>query len=384
MKIGEFINPSGKLIQASSVELGDYYYFLPNSLPIHLKINDKTILLISETERKLGMLSGMGELLPNPHILINPYLSKEAVLSSKIEGTQASLTDVLRYRAQNEKEKINGSDVKEVSNYVKSLEYGLEKIKKEDITLDLIKNMHKILLKDVRGKTKNPGEFRDTQNWIGTDGTNVGESTFVPPPPDALIRPMHDFQEYIKLTNIPLLIQTALLHYYFEVMHPFRDGNGRLGRVLITLFLCKRKALSLPLLYLSAYFENNRVEYYQRLLDVSQKSKYEEWINFFLTGVKEQSEDALKRTRKLVRLREDYLKCLFEKNAVPNASKIIEFLFNNPFVTVPKVQKSLKVAYPTAKRAIDVLEREEIIEEITGRERSKLYRATKILEILDM
>lgn len=384
MKIEEFTNPSGKLMQASSIELGDYYYFLPDSPPIHLKINDKTILLISETERKLGMLSGMGELLPNPHILINPYLSKEAVLSSKIEGTQASLTDVLRYRAQDEKETIKGSDVKEVSNYVKSLEYGLEKIKKEDITLDLIKNMHKILLKDVRGKMKNPGEFRDTQNWIGTEGTNVGESTFVPPPPEALIRPMHDFQNYMKLTNIPLLIQTSLLHYYFEVMHPFRDGNGRLGRVLITLFLCKRKALTLPLLYLSAYFENNKVEYYKRLLDVSQKSKYEEWITFFLLGVKEQSEDALKRTRELVKLREYYLSLLVEKNAITNSLKIIESLFNNPFITVPRVQKSLQLAYPTAKRAIDVLEKEEIIEEITGRERSKLYRATEILGILDI
>jgi Fic family protein len=384
MKIEEFTNPSGQLVPASSVELGDYYYFLPFDLPIHLEINDKTILLISETERKLGMLSGMGELLPNPHILINPYLSKEAVLSSKIEGTQASLTDVLRYRAQDEKELNKGSDVKEVSNYVKSLEYGLEKIKKENITLDLIKNMHKILLKDVRGKTKNPGEFRDTQNWIGTEGTNVGESTFVPPPPDALIGPMHNFQDYIKLTNIPLLIQTALMHYHFEVMHPFRDGNGRLGRVLITLFLCKRKALSLPLLYLSAYFENNRIEYYKRLLDVSQQSKYEEWINFFLRGVKEQSEDALKRTRKLVRLREDYLRLLVEKNAIQNATKLIEFLFNNPFISVPKVQKSLKVAYPTAKRAIAVLEKEGIIEEISGKPRNKLYCSNKILNILDI
>jgi Fic family protein len=330
------------------------------------------------------MLSGAGELLPNPHILINPYITKEAVLSSKIEGTQASLTDVLKFNAQEKKEKYEGTDVREVSNYVKTLEYGLKKMDDQSITLNLIKNMHKILLQGVRGAEKDPGNFRIVQNWIGTLGTNIGEAIFIPPAPEALIKPMHDFENYIKREDIPLLIQVALMHYHFETMHPFRDGNGRIGRVLITLFLCKRKAMSLPLLYLSAYFEKNRQEYYKMLLDVSQKSNYEEWVRFFLIGVKTQSEDALKRTRELTQLRESYLTTLFEKNAVANASRVVDFLFNNPFIRIPYVERTLNVAYPTAKRAIDALEKVEIIQEITGNERNKLYCATKILDILDI
>jgi Fic family protein len=330
------------------------------------------------------MLSGAGTQLPNPHILITPYLTKEAVLSSKIEGTQASLSDVLKYNAQNGKEGKKSDDIQEVKNYINALEHGLSRIKTSNIDYTIIKEMHKKLLEGVRGGDKEPGEFRKSQNWIGSKGTNIGDALYIPPAPEALTKPMYDFKEYLDRKDIPLLIQIALLHYHFEAMHPFRDGNGRMGRVIITLFLCKRKALSQPLLYLSAYFEKNRQKYYKRLLAVSQTSDYDGWVKFFLTGVKIQAEDSLNRAKKLTQLHKKYLDKLLEINAVSNAIKIIDLLFDNPYTTIPKVQDELTLNYPTAKKAIDTLVKVRIIKEITGKERYKLYCATEILDILEV
>lgn len=377
----DFTKPAGKLVDSRS---GEYKYFLPDAPPENFECNKEITFLLSETDQKLGMLSGVGTLLPNPHILITPYLTKEAVLSSKIEGTQASLSDVLKYNAQNGKEEKKSVDIQEVRNYVNALEHGLSKIKTSNIDYIIIKEMHKKLLKGVRGGDKEPGEFRKSQNWIGSRGTNIGDAIYIPPAPEDLIKPMHDFKDYLERTDIPLLIQIALLHYHFEAMHPFRDGNGRMGRVIITLFLCKRKALSQPLLYLSAYFEKYRQEYYKRLLAVSQTSDYEGWIKFFLTGVKVQAEDSLKRAKKLTELHKKYNHILLEINAVPNAIKIIDLIFDNPYTTIPKVQDELKLNYPTAKKAIDTLVKVRIIKEITGKERYKLYCATEILDILEV
>lgn len=377
----DFTKPAGKLVDAC---FGEYKYFLPEEPPKKIKINQETALLMSEAERKLGMLSGAGSLLPNPHILISPYLMKEAVLSSKIEGTQASFSDVLRFQAREGKEEKKGSDVREVTNYVKAVEYGLSKIQTSKISYDLIKEMHKILLEDVRGEDKDPGKFRDIQNWIGIRGASIRSATYIPPAPEALTKPMHDFIDYLDRRDVPLLIQTALMHYHFEAMHPFRDGNGRIGRVLITLFLCKKKALLEPLLYLSVYFEKHRQEYYRRLLSVSQKSDYEGWIQFFLKGIKEQAEAAVNKAEKLTELRERFINKLLEINAVSNAIKSIDLLFINPFTTIPKIQRDLDTTFPTAKKAVDTLVKSGIIKEVTGKERYKLFCATEILNILEV
>ncbi len=386
MKKEDFTKPAGELIEDP---FGEYYYFIPEEIPINVRLQPETTFLLSEAERSIGMLSGAGELLPIPHLLINPYLTKEAVLSSKIEGTQASLSDVLKFKAEEIDEgkhikKKETGDIREVANYITALEYGLDKIKTSDIDFSLIKKMHGILLHKVRGQDKEPGKFREMQNWIGRHGTPIEQARYVPPAPQALIKPLHDFVRYTKETKIPLLIQVALMHYHFEAVHPFRDGNGRIGRLLISLFLCKRKVLSQSLLYLSAYFEKNREEYYDKLLDVSKKSSYEDWIKFFLKGVKEQSDDALKRARKLVSLREQYHSKLREIGAVHNSSKVLDKLFENPFISISKIRKFLGVPFPTAKRAISVLIELGIVKEITGRRRNKIYCAKEILRILEV
>lgn len=381
MKETNFTKPAGKLIPGP---LGSYTCFVPQKPPKNIPLDKETAVLLSESERRLGMLSGAGELLPNPHLLIQPYLTKEAVLSSKIEGTQATLSDVLKFRARDESKKRSVGDVKEVANYINALEYGLQRIRDSEIDLGLIKGLHRILMTGVRGEDKEPGEFRKMQNWIGNEGTDIGDATFIPPAPDLLFGPLREFVDYLGEKDVPLLTQTAMMHYFFEAIHPFRDGNGRIGRLLITLFLCKREALSKPLLYLSAFFEKNREAYYGWLLKVSQKSEYEGWLKFFLRGIKEQAADAVERARQLVLLREEYHYKLREGKAVQNASRVLDRLFENPFTTIPKVEEFLGVSYPTAKRAIADLEETGIIEEITGQERNKLYCATEVLRILEI
>jgi Fic family protein len=383
MRKEDYTQPAGEIFEKEDPELGDYNYFVPNIPPTELTYDKEIAILLSEAERSLGMLSGAGEILPNPHILIRPYLAKEAVLSSKIEGTQASLSDVLKFQVQDLK-KDNQKDVKEVDNYIKALEYGLEKIKEQNIDFELIKEMHRILLTGVRGNDKEPGLFRTTQNWIGPDGTPISFATYIPPSPEALIKPLHEFIIYVQNNDTPLLIQTALLHHHFEATHPFRDGNGRIGRLLITLFLCKRKALSKPLLYLSVYFERNKSEYYARLLSVSQKSEYLEWIKFFLKGVKLQAEDALNRARNLVILRDEYHQKLVGMHATTNAQKALDLLFQSPYIDIPYLAKELHLEYPTAKRAIDALEAAGIVTEITNQRRNKIYCAQNVLNMLDI
>jgi Fic family protein len=383
MNLKAFSNPAGELVEHSE----GYWYFIPNSPPSMPDINEKTVLLLSEANRKLGNLSGVGSILRNPHILILPYITKEAVLSSRIEGTQASVSDVFKFRAEKQKqikEEHKTRDVKEVTNYVEALEYGLSEIERSDIDYNLIKEMHRILLSGVRGENMDPGEFRQIQNWIGEQGTTIEEATFVPPAPTALYKPFRDFIEYLNKKNVPLLIQTAFMHYHFECMHPFRDGNGRVGRLLITLFLCKKGALSQPLLYLSAYFDRKKSQYYRKLLEVSQKSKYEEWLQFFLKGVIEQSEDSLDRAKRLNDLSDRYQHKLVAIGATLNAQKLIDRLFYNPFITIPQATEYLKVTYPTAKKAIDILERAQIVEEVTGKERYKLYCAREILNVIEI
>jgi Fic family protein len=370
-------SPSGKLVRAT----GGYWAFVPNPLPPKLDWDDALVSLISNADIALGTLSGLGETLPNPHLLIYPFIRREAVLSSRIEGTQSSLSDLLLFEATKVERQ---RDVKEVQNYVRATEYGLRRLDELPLSLRFIRELHGILMEGVRGEHTTPGEFRQSQNWIGTPGATLNEATFVPPPVTEMQECLSQLEKFLHIkTKLPPLVQTALVHYQFEAIHPFLDGNGRIGRLLSTLLLCQRNVLSKPLLYLSAFFEKHRQEYYELLLKVSGTGAWREWIEFFLTAVAEQSGDAVSRARRLLELLRTYSQVVREKHLPPTARGLVELIFMKPILNTKTVQEFLKVSYPSAQNAISSLEEAGILIEITGRKRAKAYSANEILKVLD-
>lgn len=378
MEIGLFQNsPSGGLIRAS----GEYWAFVPHSLPPKLEWDNSLVSLISRADLALGTLSGLGETLPNPHLLIYPFIRREAVLSSRIEGTQSSLSDLLLFEATKvEKQR----DVREVQNYVRAIEYGLKRLDALPLSLRLIRELHGILMERVRGEHATRGEFRQSQNWIGPPGCSLNEASFVPPPVPEMQDALDQLEKFLHADiDLPPLVQLALIHYQFETIHPFLDGNGRIGRLLITLFLCERGILTKPLLYLSAFFERHRREYYERLLQVSQKGAWGQWIQFFLQAVVNQSSDAVQRSRRLLALHQDYHRTSLEKHLPPTAGQLIELILMRPVLNSRIAQELLGVTFPAAQKAIRVLEDEGILVEITGGKRNKTYAAEEILRILE-
>ena len=370
-------SPSGKLVQAT----GRYWAFVPTPLPPSLEWDDVLVSQISKADLALGTLSGIGETLPNPHLLIYPFIRREAVLSSRIEGTQSSLSDLLLFEATKvEKQR----DVREVQNYVRAIEYGLKRLDELPLSLRLIRELHGILMERVRGEHATRGEFRQSQNWIGPPGCSLNEASFVPPPVPEMQDALDQLEKFLHAdTDLPPLVQLALIHYQFETIHPFLDGNGRIGRLLITLFLCERGILTKPLLYLSAFFERHRREYYERLLQVSQKGAWGQWIQFFLQAVVNQSSDAVQRSRRLLDLHQDYHRTSLEKHLPPTAGQLIELILMRPVLNLRIAQELLGVTFPTAQKAIRVLEDEGILVEITGGKRNKTYAAEEILRILE-
>ena len=292
-----YSNRAGELRHVQS----DYDCFVPKSLlEVEIKIDDELIDLLSNANRLLGILDGMATSLPDRDLFIAMYVEKEAVVSSQIEGTQASLSDVLQ-KQSSEKRK----DIEEIVNYVHSLNYGIELMNRLPISIRYLKEIHKELLKGVRGENKNPGELRHSQNWIGPMGCTLSNATFVPPTVDLMQEALNDLELYMNdADNLSSLIKIALIHYQFETIHPFLDGNGRLGRLLITLWLKYTKYLQYPLLYLSLFFKQNRTEYYSLLMDVRFKGKYEEWIKFFLKGIIEISLDAIDTINKINKIKD--------------------------------------------------------------------------------
>lgn len=378
----EFQNTFGELKERND-KWGSYLTFMPHILPPTIIFSSELILALSKADIKLGKLSGVGLLLPNPNLLILPYLKKEAVMSSRIEGTRISLSELFLTEA-----KGNEADVPDalgVMNYVKAVNYGLEKIEREPITLELIKEMHKILLKGVRGENKLSGEFRKVQNWIGPPNSKPQEAQFVPPPPEEVPRLIQELITYLNTDDrLPLLIKCSLMHYQFETIHPFCDGNGRIGRSLITLYLCKKKLIIRPLLYLSEYFEAHRREYTTLLLNTNKEGKFEEWIKFFLNGIETQSEDALQRVTQMQKLREEYRKKAQESLNTLAITKLIDNLFMNPFITITATESLLKVTYPTAKRLIENLVKLGILKPSSDVQRNKIFVAHEILSIIDV
>jgi len=355
--------------------------FIPADLPPDppIAIDAEFLDLLSKAERNLGRLDGATSILPNPDLFVTMYVRQEAVLSSQIEGTQSTLQDVLLFEIDKTRTTGPGpADTEEVINYVASMNYGLKRMSELPISLRLIREMHGILLEGVRGSEKTPGEFRRSQNWIG--GSMPSNATFVPPPVTEMMRALHNFEKFLHDTSLPTLIHCGLAHAQFETIHPFQDGNGRIGRLLITFLLCQRGVLHRPLLYLSHYFKLHRSEYYDRLMDVRNSGSWETWLKFFLRGVCEVSEQATQSARAIVAMREQHRALITEK--LSNATygiRLLDRLFEQPIITVPHAEKLLQCTYLTANRLLDQLEKLHIVDEITGGKRNRKFAYTAYL-----
>jgi len=338
--------------------------------------------LLSDADRALGELAGVGKILPNPHLLIAPYIRREALLSSRIEGTQATLNDLLLFEAVPSRKPLV-PDLRELQNYVRALEYGLERVETLPISSRLVHEIHQRLVEGVRGRHSTPGGFRTTQNWIGPSDCTLNQATFVPPPVREMQDALSNWEKYLHSEpSEPPLVQCALMHYQFEAIHPFLDGNGRVGRLLITFFMCDRGYLPQPLLYLSAYFERNRAEYYDRLLGVSTVGDWHGWLEFFLRGIVTQAKDAVNWSAQLIDLHENYRQRLLGRRVPRGTYRIVDELFLNPYATISGASRRWDVSYPTARSAIETLEGLNILEEVTGGRRNRIYCARELLRML--
>jgi len=374
-------SPAGRIVR--SVE-GQYWAYVPNPLPPKLAWTPGLVIALSDADRALGELSGLGRSIPNPRLLMIPFVRREAVLSSRIEGTQASLSDLYAYEAAQLPLSEQAPDVREVYNYVQALEYGLERLRTFPLSLRLIREIHEHLMTGVRGEHQTPGEFRRSQNWIGPPGCTLNDATYVPPPVPEMLEALDVFERFLHApSSLPPLARMGLIHYQFEAIHPFLDGNGRVGRLLVTLLLCAWNLLPEPLLYLSAYFVAHQQSYYDLLLSVSQQGSWETWLTFFLNGISSQARDAVVRARRMQNLREDYREQFQTARAAARLLQVVDLLFARPLLTVHQVEDTLNVSTPTAQGYINRLEDAGILREITGQARNRVYQADKILEAIE-
>ena len=360
---------------------GGYRAYVPAPAPPPLEWSESLTLSLSSADRAIGRLAGEGRRLPNPHILIRPFVRREAVLSSRIEGTQSTLGELLATEAGAAVER-SPEDLREVGNYVAALEYGLERIETLPVSLRLVRELHERLMRDVRGEVATPGEFRRSQNWIGPPGSTLNGATYVPPPPSELMPCLDAWERFLHDESLPPLVHAAIAHSQFEAIHPFLDGNGRVGRLLITLLLVTRGVIPSPLLYLSAWFEATREEYYARLLGVTARGEWEEWLTYFLRGVALQSEDAVDRIERL-----DYLLSGWKRELASGRSRLperaLDLFAENPFWTAGGAAERLGVAFTTAQRAIGRLEAAGIVAQVGEARRNRVYCARAILDVLE-
>ena len=355
--------------------------FVPDPLPREVALSSSTVFLLDKATRAVGTLAGVAETLANPHLLIRPFIRREAVLSSKIEGTQASLSDLFMFEAS--RERLERGDVREVTNYVRALEYGITLLESLPLSTRFVNEIHEHLLTGVRGEDKMPGQLRPWPVWIGNAGTPIEDSRYIPPPAIHIPNLLADWESFVNEDlEMPPLVQCALMHYQFEAIHPYMDGNGRIGRLLITLFLCAKGVVPKPLLYLSAYFEKNRDVYYDQLFRVSLTGEFEPWIRFFLQGAEEQASDALVRSRRVRDLQERYKEALQQERASANALRLLDHLFVNPYVTAPIAQTVLDLTYAGARGVLQRLEGAGILSalDLTW---PKMYVAREILKAIE-
>jgi len=364
---------AGRYVSQSS----GYRAFIPENLPPDPEIDFDLELrtLLSNADRALGRLDGATGFLPNPDLFVFMYVRKEAVLSSQIEGTQASLIDVLEFEVQ-ALDAGKPQDVAEVVNYLEAMNYGLERLQELPLSLRLIREIHERLLSRVRGQERLPGEFRRSQNWIGPQGCGLREALFVPPPPAEMNAALHHLEKFLHdPTPIPFLIKAGLVHAQFETIHPFLDGNGRVGRLLITFLMCEQQVLQRPLLYLSYFFKRHRTEYYDRLQAVRDTGAWENWLKFFLRGVYEVSHEATDTARKIVYLREQHRELVRQKvrRGTARALHLLESLYQRPVLSVKSASDRVDLSFANANKLIDTFVSLGLLAEMTGNRRNRLF-----------
>jgi len=360
----------------------DYECFVPQDLKyLKFNIDEELQNLINRAYLLLGRLDGMATTLPDINLFVSMYVQKEAVISSQIEGTQASLIDVLQKDRKNEKIK----DTEEIVNYIKATNYAFKKLEELPLCMRLIKDTHSILLSGVRGDEKSPGEFRKSQNWIGYAGCTLNTASFVPPAPGEMEKSLSDLEKYIHEDSfIPNLIKIALIHYQFETIHPFLDGNGRMGRLLIVLFLKERGLIEYPVLYLSYFFKKNRNRYYELLNNVRIKGGFEEWIKFFIEGICEISEDAISSIQKIIELKKADIEKIrnIPKGNISNLLLIYDYLLKHPFLETEDIRRLSDLSKPTVNKLLETLIELEILELVEEKKRYKQYVYRKYVDIL--
>lgn len=378
---------SGRLVRTGQ-EPAAYWAFVPQPLAPHLEPDWELIRALSDADRALSQLGGLGRTMANPHLLIGPFVHREAVLSSRIEGTEADINDLYAYEAEQMllpgmETEPSESDVREVQNYVNALEYGLKRLDTLPVSLRLIREIHEKLMIGVRGEYATPGQFRHSQNWIGPPGCTLAEATFVPPPVPEMDKALHTFERYLHSEDrYPPLLRLAFIHYQFETIHPFLDGNGRVGRLILSLLMVEWKLLPLPLLYLSAYFYRQRQDYYDLLLGVSQRGAWRDWLLFFLHGVSEQAEDAAARAGQLQDLHDKWHQWLSQTRNSALTLKLADTLFSTPILTIPQAARLLDVTYPAAQQNVERLVQAGILQLREKAAYGKTYVAAEILAVV--
>jgi len=384
--VGDTLQRSARRSTGNMVkQLEGYSAFVPFDLPPDppIKFDQEMQGLLSRADRALGRLDGSVQSLPNPDLFVFMYVRKEAVLSSQIEGTQASLGDILEVEAQIF-DPTRPDDTEEILNYVNAMNYGLDRLQELPMSLRLIREIHERLMQGVRGQHATPGEFRRTQNWIGAQGATISTASFVPPPPDKLVSLLGALENYIHSNDqMPLLVRIALIHAQFETLHPFLDGNGRMGRLLIAFTLCQQTVLQKPVLYLSHYLKQNRTKYYDLLQGTRMDGDWESWIKFFLQGVAEVSNEATETARRIVETREAHRTLLIEGlgKGAANGLRFLESMYRRPIFNVAMVSELLDITPQAANNLTDRLVQLELVREITGQRRNRIFRYDPYIEL---
>ena len=371
----------GKVVRT----LKGYFAFLPAPLPPDVAWSNRLINALSKADRSLARLAEVGNAFPVPHMVARPFIRKEAVLSSQIEGTRTTFKELLSYEAGQLSMFRDADDVREVQNYVQALDYGLERLETLPLSVRLIREIHAILMRGVRGETMTPGDLRRSQNWIGRPGATLAAARYVPPPPDEMLDCLSELEKFIhEDSELPPLLRIGMIHYQFEAIHPFLDGNGRVGRLMVTFLLVAWSLLPQPLLYLSNFIEINRQEYYDRLLAVSQKGAWEAWLLYFLDGVHSQAEDASIRIAQLDSLRSQYRGRFAGMRSRRTLEALVDYLIGSPITSITQAQDALNIgSYQMIQRNIEKLEKLGIVREGTGNKRNRVYQAVEILKILE-
>lgn len=364
---------------------GGYRAFVPAGLPPDpaVRISGELQELLSQADRALGRLDGSIQTLPNPDLFVFMYVRKEAVLSSQIEGTQSSLQDVLAAEAKI-LSRNRPQDADEVLNYIRAMNYGLSRLPELPVSIRLIREIHAELLRGVRGKHLAPGDLRTSQNWIGPAGCTLTGASFVPPPPHEVTQHLSELERFLHTDNLlPLLIRIGLAHVQFETIHPFLDGNGRIGRLLITFLLCEQQVLLKPVLYLSYYFKRNRQQYYEQLQAVRDRGDWEAWLSFFLRGVTEVSQQATDTARLILKLREEHRQTITDNlgRAAGNGHRVLEYLYDHPILSVKEVQELTGTTYPAANQLVGRLVACDILQEITGQIRNRRFKYQHYIDL---